>query len=141
MAEPATVGVTPPAGATERPVMHITVMVCVGPRQVLEHALQLPHGASVQDALRDAASRGWLPRPEDVQAGGQAGPTVQELPAVGVWGRTVDMATLLKNDDRLEVYRPLQVDPKVARRERFARQGARSAGLFARQRPGGKAGY
>jgi hypothetical protein len=39
------------------------------------------------------------------------------------------------------VYRALKVDPKVARRERFARQGARTTGLFARQRPGGKSGY
>ena len=43
--------------------------------------------------------------------------------------------------DRVEIYRPLKVDPKVARRERFVRQGARATGLFARRRPGGKAGY
>jgi uncharacterized protein len=29
----------------------------------------------------------------------------------------------------------------VARRERFAKQGARTSGLFAKRRPGGKAGY
>jgi len=33
------------------------------------------------------------------------------------------------------------VDPKVARRERFARQGAKTAGLFAKRRAGAKAGY
>jgi putative ubiquitin-RnfH superfamily antitoxin RatB of RatAB toxin-antitoxin module len=33
------------------------------------------------------------------------------------------------------VYRPLQVDPKVARRERFRQQGTRAAGLFARKQP------
>ncbi len=43
--------------------------------------------------------------------------------------------------DRLEIYRPLTVDPKVARRERFSRQGARTTGLFARRRAGGKSGY
>jgi len=43
--------------------------------------------------------------------------------------------------DRLEVYRPLTVDPKVARRARFVRQGAKTAGLFANKRPGAKAGY
>ena len=47
----------------------------------------------------------------------------------------------IRHLDRVEVYRPLKVDPKVARRERFARQGARTTGLFARQRPGGKSGY
>jgi putative ubiquitin-RnfH superfamily antitoxin RatB of RatAB toxin-antitoxin module len=39
----------------------------------------------------------------------------------------------LRAGDRIEGYRTLRVDPKVARRERFARQGARSAGLFARK--------
>ena len=45
------------------------------------------------------------------------------------------------NGDRVEIYRPLQVDPKVARRERFRKQGARTAGLFAHKRAGAKAGY
>jgi hypothetical protein len=40
--------------------------------------------------------------------------------------------------DRVEIYRPLQVDPKVARRERFASQGARTTGLFARRAPGAR---
>ena len=43
--------------------------------------------------------------------------------------------------DRLELLRPLRVDPKVARRERFVGQGARSSGLFAKRRPNSKAGY
>jgi len=41
----------------------------------------------------------------------------------------------------VEIWRPLRVDPKLARRERFGRQGARSAGLFAKRRPGSKPGY
>jgi putative ubiquitin-RnfH superfamily antitoxin RatB of RatAB toxin-antitoxin module len=41
----------------------------------------------------------------------------------------------------VEIYRPLRVDPKVARRERFVKQGARTAGLFVKKRPGAKAGY
>jgi uncharacterized protein len=48
---------------------------------------------------------------------------------------------VLGDRDRVEIYRPLQVDPKMARRERFRRQGARAAGLFARKREGGKPGY
>ncbi|MBW8723026.1 MAG: RnfH family protein, partial [Polaromonas sp.] len=43
--------------------------------------------------------------------------------------------------DRLEIYRGLRVDPKVARRERFNRQGVKRAGLFAKTRAGAKAGY
>lgn len=59
----------------------------------------------------------------------------------GVWGRTVEWNRVLVEGDRLELCRPLGVDPKVARRERFRRQGARATGLFARRREGGKAGY
>jgi len=43
--------------------------------------------------------------------------------------------------DRLEALRPLQVDPKEARRQRFVQQGTRGAGLFANRRPGAKPGY
>ncbi|MEO5606317.1 MAG: RnfH family protein, partial [Polaromonas sp.] len=47
---------------------------------------------------------------------------------------------LLQDADRIEIYRELRVDPKVARRERFNQQGAKRAGLFAKS-PGAKAGY
>jgi len=58
-----------------------------------------------------------------------------------VWGKPVDPSYLLKDGDRLEVLRPLRVDPKVARRERFQKQGAKTAGLFAKRRAGAKPGY
>jgi putative ubiquitin-RnfH superfamily antitoxin RatB of RatAB toxin-antitoxin module len=48
---------------------------------------------------------------------------------------------VLNPTDRVEVLRGLRVDPKVARRERFQKQGARTAGLFAKRRPGAKPGY
>ena len=53
---------------------------------------------------------------------------------VGIWGKSCTPNQQLREGDRVEIYRPLLVDPKVARRERFARQGSRSAGLFARNR-------
>jgi len=61
--------------------------------------------------------------------------------AFGIWGRKARLAQPLRDGDRVEVYRPLTVDPKVARRERFRKQGARAAGLFARKRDGAKPGY
>lgn len=90
--------------------------------QAQEWSLQLPAGACLLDALR--------------AVGLEASPC-----ATGIWGRRAERSQLLQDGDRVELYRPLLVDPKVARRERFARQGARGAGLFSRQRPGGKAGY
>lgn len=60
---------------------------------------------------------------------------------LGIWGKRSSLGNLLKNHDRIEIYRPLRVDPKVARRERFSSQGAKRAGLFINKRPGAKAGY
>lgn len=41
---------------------------------------------------------------------------------VGVWGRRVSLHTALRERDRVEIYRPLQCDPKEARRRRDLRQ-------------------
>ena len=53
--------------------------------------------------------------------------------SVAIWGRKVGLQEPLRDGDRVEVLRPLQVDPKIARRERFRKQGSRAAGLFARK--------
>ncbi len=42
--------------------------------------------------------------------------------AVGIYGRTVARTQLLADGDRVEIYRPLAVEPKAARRSR-ARRG------------------
>ena len=60
---------------------------------------------------------------------------------VGVWGKPAELAQGVQDGDRIEIYRPLTVDPKVARRTRFKGQGARATGLFAQKRQGAKAGY
>lgn len=110
------------AAGTAEASLRVVVVFAAAPRQVREWSLCLVQGASVSDALRAAGleSSTW---------------------PCGIWGRAVERGQLLCDGDRVELYRPLLVDPKVARRERFARQGARGAGLFARQRPGAKAGY
>ena len=63
-----------------------------------------------------------------------------EVVAYAVFGEKATLATVLRDGDRVEVYRPLLVDPKLSRRERFRRQGARAAGLFAGRNAGAKAG-
>ncbi len=37
---------------------------------------------------------------------------------VGIWNRAVRLETVVREGDRIEVYRPLTVDPKEARRIR-----------------------
>ena len=111
------------------PAIRVVVMVSPGPREVREAVLALPPGATVQQALQASGLLDFL-----------GGPDPATL-AIGVWRRRARLADVLRDLDRVEVYRPLLVDPKVARRERFARQGARSAGLFANRRAGAKPGY
>ena len=47
---------------------------------------------------------------------------------VGVWGKSVPLDTPLKNGDRIERYRPLIADPKLARHRRANEQGYRWQG-------------
>jgi putative ubiquitin-RnfH superfamily antitoxin RatB of RatAB toxin-antitoxin module len=42
-----------------------------------------------------------------------------EVPA-GLWGRQCARSTPVRNGDRVEVYRPLPLDPRLARRARAA---------------------
>lgn len=41
---------------------------------------------------------------------------------LGIFGEACDPATVLRAGDRVEIYRPLQVDPKEARRRRAGRR-------------------
>ena len=42
--------------------------------------------------------------------------------ACGVWGRVQPLDHVLRDGDRVELYRPLTVDPKEARRLRYKKQ-------------------
>ena len=108
--------------------LRIEVIYSPAPRQVTLWTAALPAGATLQMALMATVFADF-----------------PELRAarleVGVWGAKKGLNYLLQPADRVEVYRGLQVDPMVARRERFKRQGAKTAGLFAKTRAGSKAGY
>ncbi len=110
--------------------MKIILVYAPAPRQVLELELELPHGSTLADALQHSA---WLSRHPEL--GNDA------AVCCGIWGRKASRETVLRESDRVEFWRGLRVDPKVARRERFRSQGAKTAGLFAQSRPGAKSGY
>lgn len=44
--------------------------------------------------------------------------------AVGIWGRPVERDRVLQYGDRVEIYRPLAMDPREARRQLAAHGGA-----------------
>lgn len=41
---------------------------------------------------------------------------------IGIWGKVLSFDTPLRDGDRVEIYRPLNVDPKEARRRRARRK-------------------
>ena len=86
----------------------LSVTVASSPAEGLadECRIELPAGATLIDALRVS---GVLERHPHIDLARQA---------VGVWGRVCPLDAPLKEGDRVEIYRPLQVDPKEARRRR-----------------------
>ena len=76
-------------------------LVRAWPRRFEAVELVLPEGASVDDALQ---ASGWA---SDAQIVGFA-----------VFGQRVGRETALHDGDRLELLRPLEADPKLARRQR-----------------------
>lgn len=105
--------------------IRVTLVLAEAPRTVCEQILSLPAGCTVAQA---SSLSPWL-QSHPSAAPGQPWST-------SIWGRKVDAATVLREGDRVEWLRPLTVDPKVARRERFKGQGVRGAGLFSRRKPG-----
>ncbi len=87
----------------------VEVVYCPAPGQVDQVRLQLPVPSTVADALR---ASGVLARHGlDTSA-----------VKVGVWCKARPLEHLLRERDRVEVYRPLLVDPKEARRQRYRKQ-------------------
>jgi len=103
--------------------LRVVVAWSTAPREVSELELSLPQGSTVDDALRASGIASAWPGWSDAGCG------------LFVWGRAAPLTQRLRDGDRVEILRGLRVDPKVARRERFASQGARAAGLFSRRGP------
>lgn len=81
-------------------------VVLAWPRRAESVTVDLPAGACVADAV---AAAGW-----------------NDIPAVdgyAVFGQRAQAETVLGEGDRVELLRPLQADPKEARRKR-SRKGA-----------------
>lgn len=88
--------------------MTLAVQVCYAlpDGQSAFSALSLPDGATVQQAI-DAS--GMLKQFPDIDL---------ERQKVGVFGKIRALDSVLSDLDRVEIYRPLKVDPKLARQRR-----------------------
>ena len=99
----------PADAATGPATLRVEVAYSPAPRQVQVVTLELAAGCSVADSLR---ASGLLERHALALEGLRC----------GVWGRVQPLEGLLRDGDRVELYRPLSVDPKEARRLRYKRQ-------------------
>ena len=96
--------------------LHVEVVYCPRPGAIDIVALALAPGATVADALQRS---GLLQR---------HGLSAEGLRA-GIWGRVREATALLRDGDRVEIYRALQVDPKEARRLRYRQHKERLAAM------------
>jgi putative ubiquitin-RnfH superfamily antitoxin RatB of RatAB toxin-antitoxin module len=80
------------------------------PEQQVIVALKMPEGASLMDAINTS---GLVSRFPEIS---------QPYIKAGIFGNVCNLDQLLKQGDRVEIYRPLLHDPKEARRQRAAKQ-------------------
>jgi hypothetical protein len=91
--------------------IEVEVVYCAQPGAIDRVELSLPDGSTLGAAL---AASGLLSR---------HGLSVESAFA-GVWGRKQPLGAVLRSRDRVEIYRPLQCDPKEARRLRYRARAA-----------------
>ncbi len=82
-------------------------IVYAEPQRQFQRCVTVPEGTDIADAI--AASG----------VAAEFGIDVDTL-ATGIWYRRVARETILRDGDRVELYRPLRIDPKEARRRRAA---------------------
>lgn len=71
--------------------------------------VRLDEGATLEQAV---AKSGLLEEYPEIDLGGRN--------KVGVWNKLSKLDTVLRDQDRVEIYRPLIADPKEVRRQRAA---------------------
>lgn len=104
------------ADAGSQGLICVEVAHATAPRQVSLWAISLPRGSTLAAAL---AACGLRPAEPNARPDSQR---------VGVWGRAATLATVLRDGDRVELYRALIVDPKEARRLRYRKQSPKASG-------------
>jgi putative ubiquitin-RnfH superfamily antitoxin RatB of RatAB toxin-antitoxin module len=91
--------------------LRIEVVYALPDRQVLRR-VSLPEGSTVGEAVRASGFTSEFPE--------------IDLERLGIFGESVSEETVLRDRDRVELYRPLRADPKDGRRARAARKRAKS---------------
>lgn len=103
------------------PTIEVEVAYALPHRQVVEKVALTP-GSTARDAIERSGVLGRFP---EIDLATQR---------VGVYGRIITLDTVVEDGERVEIYRPLQADPKAVRR-RLAREG-KTMGRGRRSSPG-----
>jgi len=91
-----------------RNLLRVEVVYALPDQQVMT-LLEMEEGASVREAIESSGILRQFPEIELVQG------------RVGIFGKPVDPNSLLRDGDRVEIYRSLEADPKETRRRRVKR--------------------
>lgn len=79
-------------------------LVMAWPRRHQAVSVELPESATLQHALEKA---GWA--------------QLENVDGYAIFGVNAEASTVLREGDRIELLRPLQIDPKDARRRRASK--------------------
>ena len=89
--------------------LEIEIVYGLANRQVLK-SMTVAEGTTVREAALKSGLEVEFPELD-----------LQQVP-LGIFGKAVKDETVLRDSDRIEVYRPLLIDPKEARRKRAGQE-------------------
>ena len=89
--------------------LEIEIVYGLADRQVLK-SMTVIEGTTVREAALQSSLEVEFPELD-----------LQQAP-LGIFGKVVKSETVLRDGDRIEVYRPLLIDPKEARRKRAGQE-------------------
>ena len=84
--------------------IQVEVVYALAKRQALV-AVEVPAGSTAEEAVEKSAIAEEFPKLE------------LSTCTMGIWGHLVERNHLLQDGDRIEIYRPLLIDPREARRQ------------------------
>lgn len=90
---------------TDTPGIHVEVIYALPHVQMLV-PLTVPEGSTVETAIRRS---GVLEKFAEIDLASAK---------VGIWNKAAELSSVLREKDRVEIYRPLIADPKEVRRKR-----------------------
>ena len=90
--------------------IHVEVLFALPEEQRIFEVAVTP-GATVQDAIDASGILGWYP---------QIDLSVQK---VGIFSKLTPLSQVVKEGDRIEIYRPVTADPKAMRRQQAKTSG------------------